>query len=222
VPFIPPLDYERVTYWIAGPPKAGKSTMLASLVKCYHENWPDRDIWLIMDGDKAMDPALAKLKCKQLDIKGTDIVTGILTDGQDGKHYDIREKFVSKGKDGAAIIMDDIDAYGEPYQKACWRLAIKIVMVARKANVSLFVTSHELTAGLKTSAVIKNCENVVTFPDHTLHGDYEYFMNRRLGVSVDQVRRLKPDSGSSELGRWNILKTQAPQAVLAARNAFFL
>lgn len=173
--YIPDLDRDRDTIFVAGTAGSGKSYWASQYIKEYHKFYPDNKIYLIT-GNEAEDPVFENLKF----IKKVNL-SGILEDPLDYTEF----------KD-CLCVFDDIDACSGKLGKYLYLLRDKLLKNSRKVKVSVLSTAHSFS-GTDLKSVLNESDVIVFFPSN-YNRSLKYLLDNYLGLTKEgiiSVRRLK-------------------------------
>lgn len=195
-------EIRRLVTLIGAKPGAGKTVKAAQLTRTYHSLFPTHRIWGFcqtrMKDDEAWDGI--PLEQKSLDFF---------------KSKPAEEFF--NAANPTLLIADDYDSIADKADQAWFISFLTIVCnIGRKQRVSLIVTTHELANFKQTSAITKAAEYVTVFPGHTIGGELEYFLCKKLGIS----RWIYHEIAAEE--RWVTFRMIAPYVCFTSTKAYIV
>jgi hypothetical protein len=148
---------------VFSPAGGGKSVWCASFTQKYRRLFPDRPVFILSKNTVADDPAWLALFSDNIDIAR------------------------DMPPQGSLLIFDDlIDAYDGKMKKAVQRTVQDALQIGRRHNVSVLVTSHQLTDGMNMRAILHDLHSCILFPSHTPTHSLRYFLNK-IGLDGDHI-----------------------------------
>ena len=197
----------RDALFVASPAGGGKTVWCAAWTQKYRRLFPDRKVFILSKNTVADDPAWLALKPEdrpeQLDV------STLLSD-----NIDIARDF---DKEGCLLIFDDlIDAYDGKMAKAVARTVQDSLQIGRRHNISVIITSHQLTAGWATRAILHDVHSCVLFANHTPAHSLRYFL-KKIGLDAEHIIPVL-----RRAGRAVQVSVRAPQWWLGDREAVLL
>jgi hypothetical protein len=192
-----PDPKQRDAIFIASPAGGGKTVWCAAWVQKYRKLFPERPVYILSKNTVADDPAWLSLKPKdrpeQMDVNS------LLSDS-----IDIARDFPP---DGCCLVFDDlIDAFDGKMAKAVTRTVQDSLQIGRRHNISVLITSHELTSYNRTRAILHDVHSCVLFANHTPGHSLRYFLSKLFGkVDDGMVPMLR------KAGRAVQISVRAPQ-----------
>lgn len=167
-----PDPTQRDAIFVAAPAGGGKTYWCAAWVQKYRKLFPDRPVFILSKNTVADDPAWMALK--KADRPQQMDVSTLLAD-----NIDIARDFPTQG---CLLIFDDlIDAFDGKMAKAVTRTVQDSLQIGRRHNISVLITSHELTSYNRTRAILHDVHSVVLFANHTPSHSLRYFLGKILG-----------------------------------------
>lgn len=199
---------ERQVAYVAGPSGSGKTTYTGTLAKNYKKIFPGAEVYLFSRTDYRSDPVYKMLKLRPLQVMLDET---LVTDP-----IDIETEL----KPGSLIMFDDIGTINnDQIRKAVNALAMDIMEVGRKLDLTIILTSHLVNpTDRKFSRVIHNEYQTFTFfPKSGSFYQIEYCLKNYFGFSKKQIREIM-DLPS----RWVTIMKNYPQCVLHEHGCYLL
>lgn len=168
---IPSMESRDVLY-VAGPSGSGKSTYVLGYLKNFNKVFPDASVYLFsrIADEKAYNG------CYRVEL-GDEFVNNI------PKAEDFPE--------GSLLIFDDVDTIQDKaLLKAVLHLRADVLEIGRHRKLYIVITSHLLTASMKTREVINEATEFTFFPMATSKATIKDFLIRKQGIDNSQVKQL--------------------------------
>lgn len=173
---------KRASFFIAGPPGAGKSYASAAICRGILSERGHMPIYLFTDIE-GKDDNFDRLKMRKVIMK-EEVLSGITLD--------------KLRQDGECIcLFDDIDKVRDPKtERALIKLAENIIANGRShskgtGHIHTIITSHAINDYKKTKYSLENSDYVIVFPTRTLPAQLER-LEKKLGLAdgyLDAARR---------------------------------
>ena len=198
-PIIPLPNKERELLYICGKSGSGKSTVAAEYIRMFNKMFPDRLVILIT---KEEDQAFNGLKTKRCKL---DILT------EDPLELENLE-------DNCLVLFDDVEGMtNKKLYKNVTNLMKEIIESGRKKNIYCIITSHLINDHHRTRSVINELHKVVLFPAGSSAGHIDYFLDKHMGLTKEQIKKIHKTKG-----RYVLISNTVPQYVLSSKSIYLL
>jgi hypothetical protein len=173
---------EREVKYFSGPSGAGKSYKVAEYLKAFKKAYPKRDIFVFSSLPDC--PTLDKVKgMKRIKINGDMFMTEPISAS------DFRD---------ACVVWDDTDCItNKPVKLKVQKLMDECLQIGRHFNITCLITSHALCAGNATKMVLNESHTITIFPSCAGKRILDYLCVDYLGLSKQQISKLKKMDGRS-------------------------
>ena len=173
---------EREVKYFSGASGAGKSYKVAEYLKVYKKAYPKREIFVFS----------SLLDCPTLDkVKGL-------------KRIKIGEPAFMEATIGASdfkdccVVFDDTDCISNKATKVkVAKLMDECLMIGRHFNITCLITSHALCNGAATKLILNESTSITIFPSCAGKRVLNYLCMDYLGLSKQQIIKLKKMDGRS-------------------------
>jgi len=194
--YIPDLDRDRDSIYIAGTAGSGKSFWVGQYLREYVKLYPDNKIFFFSESHLE-DSAFRGISMKRVIIDSSWIEEPI-------DFHDFED---------CCCIFDDIDALTGKLKKAVYELRDKLLKNSRKAKVSVLSTSHTFT-GIDNKAVL-NESDVIVFFMQNYNKSLKYLLENYVGLDNDGIKILKQIKS-----RWCAYVKSYPNVIITERCIF--
>jgi len=191
--------YGRNIIYFAGQSGSGKSTMMAEYIKSYNKLHPKNKVYFIGRTKYTEDPAYKALKMIQLSVD---------------KPID----FVKDGYKNCMFVFDDVATFSDKMQQNnVFHLIKDLAEVARKAEISVLISSHLLIPNEKSLArvLLNELDTLVIFPRSASIHHITYALSKYFGMSKPTIRRILGTSS-----RYVVISKRYPNYVLEEQHAY--
>lgn len=195
---IPSMDTRDVLY-IAGPSGSGKSTYLLSYMKNFAKVFPDSPVFLFsrIADEEAYDG------CYRIRLDELYVSNPLKSD-------DFPE--------GSLIIFDDVDTIQDKkLLSAVLHTRSDILEIGRHRRLYVAITSHLLTASLKTREVTNEATEFTFFPQATSKAVIKDYLHRKQGIDGSTIKRLLNTNS-----RWLTVSLRYPRYFFTETTAEFM
>ena len=197
---------QRTTLFVSGMAGSGKTYLCKQFIMLYSEMYPTNKIYFISQQDKDNDPSLKEVRGMMEQISIEDIMN---------EEQPITwESFISKP---CLTFFDDYDGFptekvkrgGTSQFKKVQSLIDDLLRNGRKFGISVLISSHDLNKTNKNETILKECEYFCIYPNGIMLYHLNYFGQKYLGLSKQQIKDIKADKS-----RWIILRRKFPILML--------
>lgn len=173
---------EREVKYFSGPSGAGKSYKVAEYLKAYKKAFPKREIFVFSSLPDC--PTLDKVKgLKRIKINSEMFMNEPIN--------------ASDFKD-ACVVWDDTDCISDkPIKLKVQKLMDECLQIGRHFNITCLITSHALCAGNATKMILNEAHTITMFPSCAGKRILDYLCVDYLGLSKQQISKLKKMDGRS-------------------------
>lgn len=202
IPCVDPND--RDTIYCAGKSGSGKSTWVGNFIERYKKLFPRNNV--ILFSLKQQDPALDVHNIIRIDLDEDLYINPI----------DLKEITNS------LVIFDDVDCIDEKasasnkmIKNALMALKDKILQIGRSDNITIAITSHNVTDYKKSRIVLQESSLMTLFPSSGSNKQLEYCLKEYAGFNKEQIAKIKKLTT-----RWVTIRLTAPIVVIYERGVF--
>jgi len=189
----------RGVIMLAGQAGSGKSTMMAEFIKSYNKLYPKNKVFFVGRTKFQDDPAFKGLKMFQLNIL---------------EPID----FVKEGYKDCMFVFDDVATFSDKNQQNnVFHLIKDLCEVARKANISVLVSSHLLIPNERAlgRVLLNELDTLIIFPRSASVHHITYALSKYFGMSKSVIRRIL-----NSTSRYVIISKKYPNYVLEEKHAY--
>lgn len=172
--FMPNGDNTRQVISVFGASGSGKSYWISEFIKEYHMTYKKNHIYLLSEcsEDEAFDDKSY--------IKRILINQELLDDKIEWDEF----------KD-CCVVLDDVDALSKDYKKYIDELRNKLLKNARKNNVSVVISNHNLCDGALTKTILHESQIIVFFMNNGFNRGIKYFLESYVGLNKTAIENLR-------------------------------
>jgi hypothetical protein len=178
---IPDKQKERSITYVTGASGSGKSYWTRMYVDEYKRLYPKREVYLI--SSITDDTSIDKIKgLRRIKLEG-DFLTN------DVSAEDFKD---------SCLIFDDTDCItNKPVKLKVQKLMDECLQIGRHFNITCLITSHALCAGSATKMILNEAHTITIFPSCAGKRILDYLCVDYLGLSKQQISKLKKMDGRS-------------------------
>ncbi len=200
LPYPSPVKNQTFRHYISGPSGSGKSVWVSKYIDQFVKLYPDREIFIFSDVDE--DEVLDKYDPIRIMLDASLYENPIQS-----------EELVD-----SLVIFDDIDSITDTkVKKAVASLRDSLLKRGRHENISVLVTSHQITNYSDTRVVLNEATSITIFPQSGSSHGIEYVLRKYCGLSKLQIKKVM------ELpSRWVSVFKNYPMFVVSSKSAYLL
>ena len=173
---------EREVKYFSGASGAGKSFKVAEYLKVYKKAYPKRDIFVFS----------SLLDCPTLDkVKGLKRI-------KVNEPMFLNEPIGASDFQDCCMVFDDTDCISNKIVKTkIQKIMDECLQIGRHFNITCLITSHAMCNGLATKMILNEAHTITIFPSCSGKRVLNYLCADYLGLSKQQIAKLKKMDGRS-------------------------
>lgn len=194
-----PHETESQVLYICGARGSGKSRYTKNYVNKYIKMFQKNRVFLF--SQKKEDVELDSIK----KLKRISLDDSLYEDPI--KYEDLHDSLV---------IFDDVDRiYDVNIKRALKQLQDEIIDLGRSLNISIVITSHDLTDGKRTKTILGSTDTITFFPHSGAKYQMEYLCEKYGNLNKKDLPRIK-----KTYSRWCTIFRSYPNIILTEKEAF--